>query len=139
MPIPEFDDNGNLPPGRHPATLEEVRSRFGGGSMRRRELFRALESVVSRLRSRGVLTILVDGSFTTDKYRPGDVDVLFDGNEVNPWSWRDELNPRFREELKKDKRVDLLPTLRPADVDFEIDEDGNSKGVVLLVEVGDDS
>jgi hypothetical protein len=34
--IPTFDDNGFLPPGVHPATLAEIRDRFGGSSEIRR-------------------------------------------------------------------------------------------------------
>jgi hypothetical protein len=34
--IPEFDDHGYLPPGIHPATIEEVEQRFGRQSELRR-------------------------------------------------------------------------------------------------------
>jgi hypothetical protein len=33
--IPDFDDNGNLPPGIHVCTIEELQARFGGGSPER--------------------------------------------------------------------------------------------------------
>jgi len=33
--IPDFDENGNLPPGIHRCTAEEVKARFGHGSSER--------------------------------------------------------------------------------------------------------
>jgi hypothetical protein len=34
--IPPFDNNGYLPPGIHPASLDEIKVRFGCGSELRR-------------------------------------------------------------------------------------------------------
>jgi hypothetical protein len=36
MALPEFGENGDLPLGVHPANMEEVVERFGGGAVRRR-------------------------------------------------------------------------------------------------------
>jgi hypothetical protein len=36
--IPPFGEHGYLPPGIHPATVDEVAARFGSGSMKLRRL-----------------------------------------------------------------------------------------------------
>lgn len=36
--IPDFDESGNLPPGIHEATWEEVVERYGGNTLRKRLL-----------------------------------------------------------------------------------------------------
>lgn len=77
MPIPLLDPHGLLPLGVHDCTVDEIGERFGGSNDGpRRDLFNGF------LRWRGLLLrrnlpveIFVDGSFTTSKDYPGDVDV----------------------------------------------------------------
>lgn len=77
VPIPELTEHGLLPLGVHPATLEEVVARFGTDNPRRVRLGEALTRFVDLLRAFGLFTnVFVDGSFTTDRELPGDVDVI---------------------------------------------------------------
>ena len=54
MPLPAFNNDGDLPPGVHRATLAEVLSRFGQGSIQRR-------AVAERLSRLYHLAIVVTG------------------------------------------------------------------------------
>jgi hypothetical protein len=80
MPIPDMSDDGLLPPGGHPATLDEVYERFVAPyhkSQRRKLIYDMW------LHHRGALAHLipideqwVDGSFVTNILEPGDIDVV---------------------------------------------------------------
>lgn len=96
MTIPKFDDNGNLPPGRHTATAEEV-----GEALVERFPTSTTRSAIYRywLDHREALRDLLPvqcqwlaGSFASDKENPADADVVtvFDGPAY------DEL-PRHRQ------------------------------------------
>lgn len=137
MALPPFDeDTGYLPEGEFPASLKEIESRFGTESFRRREIFSGLVFVIERLRSFGVETIWIDGSFVTDKQRPGDVDVAYEiPADADPSSWG-LLAPNVRPELFKLQRVDLLPGRHFRDY-FMRDQDDRPKGIVRLEEDDD--
>jgi len=72
--IPAFDsETGALPPGDHPATLDEIADQFGF-THRRRWLLKGLRSAVAAFRAAGIREIYIDGSFCTEKPDPGDID-----------------------------------------------------------------
>jgi hypothetical protein len=123
-PIPAFDACGMLPPGDHPATLDELRDSIlvaGPPGIRARELWEV-----------GVTEIFIDGSFAEDKPHPHDIDGYFlcdrarllDGslqanlNRLDPhrcWTWAsDARRPAFNS-LKRQLpmwhhyRVELYP------------------------------
>jgi hypothetical protein len=80
--IPPFDASGVLPLGTHPATWEEIRSRFGGNEWRAPlvdGLFRALVA----LREAGCRVAYIDGSFVTSKPDPGDFDGCWHLDEAD--------------------------------------------------------
>ena len=65
-----------LPEGLHDATLPEIRRRLGF-SDRRAALIYDLERCLGYLGSFDVLeSVVIDGSFVTDKQEPGDIDLL---------------------------------------------------------------
>jgi len=72
--IPPFNDDGYLPPGIHPATLDEVAQRFGAATELRRVQMESLRWLIDLARRAGVLRIVVNGSFVTDTPEPNDVD-----------------------------------------------------------------
>ena len=79
MPIPDFEQDGLLPPGVHDCSIDEVRSRFGTfrGSDRRARLFETLEQYLKEARSAGlVAAVIIDGSFVTGATDPNDVDLV---------------------------------------------------------------
>ena len=86
---PEFDHNGDLPVGNHQATLAEVLTHFGTGTVQRRLVGHRLERIYKLAVSTGqVARFVVFGSFVTAKPDPGDVDIFmimedsFDANQV---------------------------------------------------------
>lgn len=77
MTIPDLTPSGLLPEGIHPATLEELQVKFGSTGEARVELYTRLMSFLQLVRSFGMFTsIVIDGSFVTDKPIPGDIDVV---------------------------------------------------------------
>jgi hypothetical protein len=74
--IPDFNDDGYLPPGSHPATLEEIASRFGQEPELRRAQAESLGWLLDVVKRAGVRRLIIDGSFVTDKWEPNDVDCV---------------------------------------------------------------
>ena len=81
--IPEFDENGLLPPGIHWASWDEFLSRFGISSWRRR-LVAGIRAAVENLRRAGCQVVYVNGSFVTNKAVPNDFDACWEEAGVNP-------------------------------------------------------
>ena len=74
---PEFDANGDMPPGIHPATLAEVVAHFGSGTPQRHQVARRLEHIYALAKASGHLVrFIVFGSFVTAKPAPNDVDTF---------------------------------------------------------------
>lgn len=83
MLLPEFDANGDLPPGVHPSTIEAVALRFGSQSPLRRVLYMRLRRAYEIAKGTGCLRrFVVFGSFITAKADPNDVDIFMIMEEV---------------------------------------------------------
>ena len=74
--IPAFVDNGYLPPGLHPATLDEIAKRFGTEPELRRVQMESLRWRVDLAWRAGAMRIVVNGSFATEAWEPNDVDCV---------------------------------------------------------------
>jgi hypothetical protein len=74
--IPDCNDDGYLPPGIHPAALDEIAFRFGQESELRQVQMESLRCLVDLARRAGVKRIVVNGSFVTGKLEPNDVDCV---------------------------------------------------------------
>jgi hypothetical protein len=110
-----------LPPGLHPATIQEVEERFGQHTARRTQLFAKLDEFLKLVRSFRLFTSLfVDGSFVTDKAEPGDIDAVL----VLP---RAEL-PRLLQHARLAKIVDSVHIKRTFEVDLFVQP--SSQGMV---------
>lgn len=81
--IPAPNAIGKLPPGRHPATVEEVEAVFAV-TPRRRRLFEGLRRALQNLHAAGVRRVFIDGSFVTTKADPNDID--------SGWEWIEEVH-----------------------------------------------
>jgi hypothetical protein len=83
--IPTLDQNGYLPPGVHLATIEEVETTFGRQSELRRVQMESIRWLLDASKHAGILRIVIDGSFATDRLEPNDVDcALMAGPETTP-------------------------------------------------------
>jgi hypothetical protein len=77
MPLPAFNEEGDLPLGVHGATLQEVLARFGAGGAQRKAVGLRLERITTIARAtRQVRRFVVFGSFVTAKEEPNDVNVF---------------------------------------------------------------
>ena len=72
-----FNNDGDLPEGLYPATLDEVFHRFGSSTLRRRRVYQCLVEIHRVATSTAHLDrFIVFGSFVTSKTDPNDVDIL---------------------------------------------------------------
>lgn len=81
--IPEFQQDGYLPPGIHWANWSEFSQRFGT-TPHRQNLVKGLHKALICLRKAGCRTVYIGGSFVTDKEVPNDYDGCWDISGVNP-------------------------------------------------------
>lgn len=72
--IPDFDERGNLPPGIHTATWDELVARYGITPRRLAQLA-GLKRALDSLRAAGCKRAYIDGSFVADKDDPQDFDA----------------------------------------------------------------
>ena len=82
--IPDFDERGYLPPGIHPATIDEVEQRFGKQSEIRRVQFESICWLFDLARKAKVTKFIINGSFVTDVIEPNDVDCALLIEEFTP-------------------------------------------------------
>ena len=77
MALPAFNEDGDLPPGVHSATLAEVLERFGQGSVQRCAVADRLTRLYQLAASTEQLArFVVFGSFVTAKAEPNDIDII---------------------------------------------------------------
>ena len=81
--VPAFQSSGTLPRGIHAATWREVETRFGFTPKRKR-LLEGLRQALVLLKLAGCRRVYIDGSFVTTKPNPGDIDVCWAIEGVDP-------------------------------------------------------
>lgn len=150
MPIPDFEENGELPAGIHVATLLEVLEKFGTASEKRKFLVSGLKLVIKQFKQVGVQRIYVDGSFTSDKEGPNDIDGCWSTEGVDEkmlnlldrdfWQFSsiEEFN-ECREEIKRKYGLDFYiaewnegSTGKPFPEYFQTTRDGRPKGIIQI-------
>lgn len=143
-----FDDNGDLPAGTHGISLAGLEERFAWNNGRR-TLVSGLRRALSNLAAAGVRRVWIDGSFVTSKDEPNDVDGCWEYHEGIDETKLDEvfldLAPP-REAMKQKYGVDFLISGTPllngggqsVEEFFQLDRDGNRKGI-LLIELGEET
>jgi hypothetical protein len=90
MSLPDFIEDGVLPPGDYELTVDELKNSMlvhgpSNGTSRpcwdtgwRRVLVGKLEILVNQLKQVGITEIYIDGSFVEDKDHPNDIDGYFE-------------------------------------------------------------
>ena len=74
---PEFNDQGDLPPGIHMASLSAVINYFGKGSLKRSIIAERLQRIYGLTIETGhLLRFIIFGSFVTAKENPKDIDIF---------------------------------------------------------------
>ena len=75
--LPDFNSDGDLPPGVYPAALEEVIERFGDRHPQRQEITQRLSRIHRLAQEAGsVQHFIIFGSYVTDKAMPNDIDIV---------------------------------------------------------------
>lgn len=140
--IPEFDANGNLPPGIYHVSIADIERRFTW-TPRRLQLFKGLKNALANLSAAGVEKVWIDGGFITNDPYPNDVDGCW---EYKPGIKIDKLDKVFldwnppRVAMKKKYGVDFFVKgmlladagLDPVEDYFQEDREGNAKGIVVV-------
>ena len=139
--IPEFTDDGLLPPVIHTASLEEFRQRFNvfTGSDQRLRVFESFERLFLEGQNSGIVRrVIVGGSFVTARPDPNDFDCILVldrgivGRTLRPFQY----NLVSRRMARRMFGGDVLPALDgSAAVDeylrfFQSTRDGEPVGVV---------
>ena len=145
MPLPEFNEFGDLPEGNHTATIAEVVARFGSGSAQRETVTDRLRRILALATATGHLDrLLVFGSYVSDVSEPNDVDIiLVMKNEFRSENCPGELAVLFDHARANDELGASIFWLRP---DMLLGEpleqflafwhtkrDGRRRGVVEIV------
>jgi hypothetical protein len=88
MAIPEFTNEGLLPPSIHDTTVDEVVARFGRTlwvkensrqrlSLQRQRLTEGLQTYLAELQQGSfAIAVIINGSYVTNKPEPNDVDLF---------------------------------------------------------------
>lgn len=138
--IPEFDEHGNLPPGIHHATWNEIVTRYAT-SARRRDLLDGLLDALRSLQGAGCATAYLDGSLVTSKDHPGDFDACWESGEVIFSRLDRELLDFSHDRAAQKARYggEFFPSDWPADADgttyrdfFQCDRLKRQKGIIAL-------
>ncbi len=144
VPAPPVDPKtGEILPGIHETTLDHLNDLLAT-NYSRRELMRSVRWLHDELRGHGVPRYWIDGSFMTSKWRPSDVDVVYEPPpSADNTTWGILSFPR-RAELKRLRKIDLWPYpsyQRDKTNPFRnvtildwwtTDSDGNAKQVALI-------
>jgi len=136
--IPNFDRNGNLPPGQYLATLEEFEEKFVYG-MKRKDLFEGIKRLIDDLRKIGCKTLFIDGSYTTQKLFPSDFDACWDDTGVDHVKAKAIVPELYNRGLRKLRykgdvfQAYVLATPVKLYIDFfQSDKDDNPKGIIKI-------
>ena len=120
MAIPDWNEFGVLPEGIHDCAIDEIGHRFGFND-HRLALICGLQQAIEWLGTMPPIeSLIVDGSFVTDKERPSDIDAVAMINnltERNQREWVRAWQPQHQH-LKAAFRVDLYPTVVGAGNNF---------------------
>ena len=141
---PDFDANGDLPPGIHQATLADVLEHFGTGAPQRRIVARRLERICRLAFGTGsVSRFIIFGSFVTAKAEPGDVDIFllmdnaFDASQLSGESGLifDHVATQNYEgaSIFWMRRLAALEGEEAAVANWQIKRDGTQRGIVEVI------
>lgn len=149
MRLPPFNDEGDLAPGVYQATLDEVISRFGNGSVQRVAVGDRLRRIYELVRSTGHLArFIVFGSFVTAKEDPNDVDIVLVMNESfdERTTSKDAVLPFYHEVADSHFGASIFWVRRPCAFDgeqamveyWQNRREGGRRGIVEIVEPAND-
>lgn len=148
MPVPKLTI-GELPRGVHIVTLHEIEQTFGVQNERRKLLMSGLIEAAKMFKAAGVRFLLVDGSFTTDKKEPADIDGCWsatgdiDIDLIDPEFWdfddvadfqkkRRSINQRYGLDFFIAEMIES-ESGEPFSKFFQTNKDGDAKGILKII------
>lgn len=132
--LPPLNDFGYLPGGIHPCNLDELIAKFGSGSPEREVETVELRDFIDWARRAGIMRLIVNGSYITDKLAPNDVDVVALPGPDYP---RDEIS--YSEQEGRWPFLQVFVAIDETDLDswslqdFGTDRNQRIKGVVEVL------
>jgi hypothetical protein len=141
----DYQDNGNLVPGIHQISWDELVNEFGF-NMHRTNLIAGMQIAIADLKRAGCRKVYIDGSFVTKKLHPLDYDACWDYDGVNLYKVKIDFplffnfdNSRARQ--KYYYKGEWMPAGYIAKINpevsymnfFQTDRDGNKKGIISLL------
>jgi hypothetical protein len=138
--IPLLAANGNLPPGIHWASWEEIVANFGTND-RRRNLLKGLRTALYILQNAGCGTVYIDGSFVTSKENPKDFDCCWEVDRVSLELLDGTLMDFSNNQSAQKEKFggELFPNLKEQDPELSIlswfqkdKSTGETKGIIAL-------
>ena len=139
MGIPAVQPNGELPPGEHQASLDEVEARYGVSTDCRKLLMRGLRKAASNFELSGVSTLWINGSFITDKEEPNDIDGCWEYTPAVDTKKLDRVFLGTRKEMQNKYGLDFFianiveaGSGLPFPKFFQVNRDGDPKGIIVV-------
>jgi len=144
LPLPDLNTSGDLPPGIHRASIDEIVARFARGTNRRHLLGSRLERIYHLARLTGAVgRFIVFGSLITNKPEPNDVDIfLLMEDSFDAGTLRGEARLLFDHAIAQahfgasvfwQRRLSVFGDEDTALSDWGIKRDGGVRGIVEIV------
>jgi hypothetical protein len=142
MPLPRFNDEGDLPEGVYESRLSEVLVRFSAGTAKRQAVAAQLARIFNLVEATGKLErMVIFGSFITAKPEPNDVDiVLIMRDDFNLGDCEEELGKLFDHGLAQSEfgasifwirdSMLLLESVAQFVEHWQLKRDGKRRGIV---------
>jgi hypothetical protein len=145
VPLPPTSETGDLPPGVHRSSLQQVLDRFGQATTQRKLVAMRLARVYELVAATGHLRrFIVFGSFVTAKPEPNDVDVFmlmddtFDLGQVVGEARLVFDHPaaqaHFGASIFWLRRLAALPDEEQVAQSWQLKRDGTRRGIVEISE-----
>ncbi len=139
MSIPAVQPNGELPPGEHQASLDEIEARYGVSTDCRKLLMQGLRKAASNFELSGVSTLWINGSFITDKEEPNDIDGCWEYTPAIDTKKLDSVFLGSRKEMQNKYGLDFFianiieaGSGLPFPKFFQVNRDGDPKGIIVV-------
>lgn len=152
MPLPDFNEQGDLPIGVHQASLQEVIDRFGQISPQRQLVTARLLRIFELAKStQKLLRFVIFGSYVTAKVAPNDVDIVLIVTDDFDVSEQDEQIQLLFDHLRAQKifcasifavrpSTTLMSSVDEFISGWQIKRDRTERGIVEIIwEEKDDS
>ena len=120
--LPLFDERGCLSKGIYNPSVQDFLERFVNVSKRRKELFGKYQKFTKLcIDAKGIEQHFVDGSYVTNKEKPGDIDLLLTFND-DVYDSEESYNKYFeitqkQKKMKEDYEVHVFFAKDTTDVD----------------------